>query len=103
MSRMNWMGAAMMAAAVVLSVGSVSEAQPATTQSPPPPVFLAQQVAQSGKANEPLGQKSAALAFGFGCPLNQQQCHLHCKDAGRKGGRCGGPWWRPKTTCICYK
>jgi hypothetical protein len=93
------MGAAMMAAAVTLSVGSVSEAQ----QSPPPPVFLAQQVAQSGKADEPLGQKSAALARSFGCPINSQQCHLHCKDAGRKGGYCGGPWWKFKSTCICYK
>ncbi|GAV09102.1 hypothetical protein RvY_18699 [Ramazzottius varieornatus] len=37
---------------------------------------------------------------GFGCPLNEYQCHSHCKSlgGGRKGGYCGGPI---KTTCIC--
>lgn len=36
---------------------------------------------------------------GFGCPFDQQKCHLHCISIGRKGGYCAGAI---KQTCTCY-
>nr|P80154.1 RecName: Full=Defensin [Aeshna cyanea]AAB24032.1 defensin [Aeschna cyanea=dragonflies, Peptide, 38 aa] [Aeshna cyanea] len=38
---------------------------------------------------------------GFGCPLDQMQCHRHCQTiTGRSGGYCSGPL---KLTCTCYR
>ncbi|XP_050022785.1 defensin-like [Dermacentor andersoni] len=36
---------------------------------------------------------------GFGCPLNQRGCHLHCRSIGRRGGYCAGVI---RQTCTCY-
>lgn len=36
---------------------------------------------------------------GFGCPFDEQKCHLHCQSVERRGGFCGGFL---RMTCKCY-
>ncbi|EFE33951.1 uncharacterized protein ARB_07415 [Trichophyton benhamiae CBS 112371] len=49
-----------------------------------PPVDNAPAAAADEVAAENLGKR------GFGCPLNERECHAHCLSIGRKFGYCGG-------------
>lgn len=44
-------------------------------------------------------QEEIIAPLGFGCPLNQYQCHSHCLSIKKRGGYCAGAL---KTTCTCY-
>lgn len=50
--------------------------------------------------NSEADQAKVRVKRGFGCPLNAQACHRHCKSIGRRGGYCAGDL---RLTCTCYR
>ncbi|EZF32930.1 defensin-1 [Trichophyton mentagrophytes] len=74
---------------IVSLMGSAAIAAPSVDNAP---AVAAEEVAAAPAEN--LEKR------GFGCPLNERECHSHCQSIGRKFGYCGGTL---RLTCICGK